>query len=374
MVFLKDILRGDSVRKNTPKRSATRERRNFSIAKKTKKRKLRLQKSRRNPILKPVFEHNWEAYQTFNPAALVEDGKVHLFYRALGEDGLSRLGYATSKDGVSIDERYPDPVFTFYQRPEKRFAQYWDLDYVSGGGWGGSEDPRITKIGDTAHMIFVAFDGTNPPRLALSSISISDILKKKWKWGGVKFISAPGIVDKSGCLFPEKIQGKYAILHRIFPHIYMDFVDNLDFNDGQFLKSEHVIKTRKTYWDSRKIGAGAPPIKTPYGWLLIYYGVDERDPSKYKVGAMLLDIEKPYKVLRRTSQPILEPMEWYETEGHKSGVVYPCGAIVNGGKLFVYYGGADTVVCAASADFSEFLTSLWQDKTPSLKRVRSLSS
>ncbi|PIQ92844.1 glycosidase [bacterium (Candidatus Gribaldobacteria) CG_4_8_14_3_um_filter_42_11] len=331
-----------------------------------------LHKPPKNPIIVPIKEHGWESRQTFNPAVLFEDGKARLLYRAIGEDGVSRLGYAGSYDGINIDERLKEPVFTYSSSaPDYLKAQpYRAFEYVSGGSWAGCEDPRLTRIRDTIYMLFVSFDGWNIPRLAITSIGLEDFLKKRWKWGGVKIISPPGIIDKSGCLFPEKIKGKYVILHRIFPNILIDFVDDLDFKEGQYLKGEYSIKVRKNYWDSRKIGAGAPPIKTKYGWLLIYYGVDNRDPSKYKIGAMLLDLENPVKALYRTDEPILEPIEWYEQEGHKAGIVYPCGAVVIKSKLFVFYGGADTVVCVATANLEEFLQALMHTKKPKLKPVK----
>jgi predicted GH43/DUF377 family glycosyl hydrolase len=195
-------------------------------------------------------------------------------------------------------------------------------------------------------------------------------LERRWKWGGVKIISPPGIIDKSGCLFPEKIKGKYVVMHRIFPNILIDFVDDLEFADGATLQGTYAIKPRKDSWDSRKIGAGAPPIKTNDGWLLIYYAVDERDSSKYKIGAMLLDLKRPQKVLSRSSQPILEPLEWYENEGHKAGIAYPCGAVIKDGDLFVYYGGADSMVCVATANADEFITSLKKDGTPKLRQKK----
>lgn len=114
---------------------------------------------------------------------------------------------------------------------------------------------------------------------------------------------------------------------------------------------------------------GAPPIKTKDGWLLIYYAVDDKDDSQYKIGAMLLDLERPEKVLYRTDQPILSPVEWYENEGHKSGVSYPCGAVVKEGTLYVYYGGADTVVAVASAPIKTFINTLKQTKKPKLRSV-----
>lgn len=235
--------------------------------------------------------------------------------------------------------------------------------YFSGGGWGGVEDPRLTSINDTIFMLYVAmYSGL--PQLAITSIGKSDFLDRKWNWQEPKNISPPGVIIKSGVLFPEKIKGKYAIFYRIFPNIWIDFVDDLDFRGGKYLNGKPCIKIRKNSWDSRKIGAGTPPIKTKYGWLLIYYGVDERDALKYKIGAMLLDLEDPCKVLARPAEPILEPNEWYENRGHKPGIAYPCGAVVKEGELLIYYGGADSVVAVASADFNEFLEALKKEIKP----------
>ena len=102
----------------------------------------------------------------------------------------------------------------------------------------------------------------------------------------------------------------------------------------------------------------AATIKTKDGWLLIYQAVCRRDESRYKMGAMLLDLKDPTKVLARSRNPILEPIAPYENEGWKAGVVYPCGAVVINNRLFVYYGGADMVVCVASAKLNNFVEQL----------------
>ena len=331
-----------------------------------------LKKSEKNPIIAPIKENEWESVQTFNPAAFYEDGRVHLLYRALGSDGVSRIGYALSENGIDIVERLDEPIFTYLKQPVKDGKSLYNLlEYNSGGGWNGSEDPRVTVIDDRVYMFFVAFDGWDIPRLAITSISLDDFLNRKWKWDGVKIISPPGIVDKSGVVFPEKIRGKYVVMHRIFPNILIDFVNDLDFEDGEYLPGKYSIKVRsRKFWDSRKIGAGAPPIKTKKGWLLIYYGVDDKDARRYMIGAMLLDLHNPVKVLVRTDEPILEPTDWYENEGHKAGIAYPCGAVVMSGTLFVYYGGADTVVCVATANLETFLDQLINKEKPKLKTLK----
>jgi beta-1,2-mannobiose phosphorylase / 1,2-beta-oligomannan phosphorylase len=323
-----------------------------------------------NPIIGPNEENEWESWQTFNPAAVYHQDKVHFLYRALGPDGVSRLGYATSSDGIHIEERIKDPVFSITTTLEPKTRNYMrDRPFASGGGWAGCEDPRITILEDKLYLLFVAFDKIGLPRIAITSLRMQDFLARRWKWGGAKIISPPGVIDKSGVLFPEKINGKYVIMHRIFPNILIDFLDDLDFKKQRYLEGGHSINVRLDNWDSRKIGAGAPPIKTKYGWLLIYYAVDNKDDTRYKIGAMLLDLKDPRKVLHRTSKPILEPDYWYENRGHKAGVAYPCGAAVIKGKLFVYYGGADSYVCVASTSFKGMLEKLRRDQPIKLKKV-----
>lgn len=327
-----------------------------------------LDKFRDNPILKPVSGHFWESKAVFNPAALYDRNRIHLIYRAVGNDDMSVLGYASSADGINFDRRSEEPIYRPPRHPGgKRKLKYKSVPlsaYSSGGGgYGGCEDPRLTRIGRKIYMTYVAYDGFGPPRVALTSIATSDFRDRNWQWQDPVIISPPNVVDKNCTIFPEKINGKYVIMHRIFPHILIDFVDSLDFDGSSFLKGEYRISPRPTSWDSRKVGAGAPPIKTEYGWLLIYHAVDDRDPGRYKMGAMLLDLNDPTKVLARTHEPILEPEEPYENEGLKYGVAYPCGAVVFNDNLHVYYGGADMVICMATASVKPFLNDLLEHQT-----------
>lgn len=317
----------------------------------------------KNPIIMPNSINEWESEGTFNPAALYDDGKVHLLYRAVGKNGISCFGYASSKDGFHIEESLSEPAYI----PRKSFEgvsttplQRTDL-YKSGCGWGGCEDPKLTAIDDTIYLTYVAHSGYSHPRVALSSIKRSDFLAKQWNWEEPVLISRPGEINKSGCILPEKVKGQYVIFHRVFPHILIDYRDELSFGNGKWLEAKKKITTRPDMWDSRKLSVGATPIKTEDGWLVIYHAVDDRDDSKYKVGAMILDLHDPSKVLFRTSNPILEPDEHYENEG-KPGVVYPCGAVVLGKELFVYYGGGDKVVCCATTQLDKFIKDVKKDK------------
>jgi predicted GH43/DUF377 family glycosyl hydrolase len=320
-----------------------------------------LDKHPTNPVLTPDPKHSWENEAVFNAAAFYDKGTVYLIYRAVGYGYISVLGYAESKDGVYFGKRLAEPIFTGNQdfdtkKPEATFETA--RNFISGGGYGGCEDPRVTLIDDRLYMIYVAFNGWDPPRLAMTSILYKDFLEHRFLWEKPVLISPPGMVDKSGCILPEKINGKYVIFHRIYPDILIDFVDDLNFDGTRWLKGEFKISPRATMWDSRKVGTGAPPIKTGEGWLMIYQGVTDNDDSKYKIGAMLLDIADPTKVLYRTDHPIIEPTEYYENGLAKFGVVYPCGAVIKDGKLFVYYGGSDSVTCVATANLEEFLNEL----------------
>jgi predicted GH43/DUF377 family glycosyl hydrolase len=320
-----------------------------------------LEKHHKNPILTSRVELPWESQATINPAAVYEKDKVHLAYRAIGDSGLSVVGYAASKDGIHFDERPNEPMYIPREKFEWSGGTTVDSmeKYMSGGGYGGCEDPRLTHIDDKFYLTYVAYDGMNPPRVALSSIPEDDFHAQNWdQWKTPVIISKPGIVDKNACILPEKVNGKYVIFHRIFPHILIDFVDSLDFDGTQYLEGEHKISPTDFGWDSRKVGAGPPPMKTDDGWLLIYHAVDDKNDSQYKMGAMLLDLDDPTKVLYRTQKPILAPTECYENQGFKAGVAYPCGAVIKDNTLFVYYGGADSYVCVATADLPTFLNHL----------------
>jgi len=323
--------------------------------------KIKLKKLAHNPIIKPS-SYSWESKATFNPTAFEHDGIIHIIYRAVGEDDSSVLGYAYTQDGLNIDGR---PTYHVY----KRFFNYNEnlpkIDYISGGGWsGGCEDPRVVLIDDTVYMIFTAFDGWGSVRLALTSIKLEDFKKKKWNWKKAVMISPPGEINKNWVLFPERINGKFAIIHSFYPNILVDYFDSLDEFDGKkFIKSNNTRPVDLSRsWDSWFRGIGPSPIKTKEGWLVLYHAMDHKNPDRYRMGAILLDLNDPTKILYRSKSPILEPEEDYENNGHKWGVVYSCGAVVKNGELIVYYGGADKFVCVASMKLSELIDDLKKDK------------
>ena len=331
---------------------------------------IKLDRAPHNPILKPSERSHWESQATFNPAALYADGKVHLIYRAIGKDDVSVLGYAMSHNGHHIHERLAEPVFAAAKKEIDRSSPA--ADYGSGGGWsGGCEDPRLTLVDNIVYLLYTAFDGWGSIRIALSSISLEDFLNKKWNWEEPVIISPPGEIHKNWVIFPEKINGKYAILHSVSPTVRVDYFNDLNElrAEDKFIESKYVKAGRRKSWDSWVRGAGPPPIKTKKGWLLLYHAMDHTDPNRYKLGAMLLDLNDPTKILHRSSGPVLEPDACYENEGFKAGVVYSCGAVAIDGKLFVYYGGADSVTCVATADLDLFLKELITTGAPKVRGV-----
>ncbi|MCL5006607.1 MAG: hypothetical protein M1153_00450 [Patescibacteria group bacterium] len=301
-----------------------------------------------NPILSPLKNSSWETTATFNPAAIYLENKVHLVYRAMSADNTSVMGYAQSPDGIRISYRSPDPIYT----PREPFEQK-----TQPGGNSGTEDPRLVKIGSKIYMFYTAFDGKNPPRVALTWIKDADFLKRKWNWATPVLISPPGIDDKDACMFPEKIKGKYAIIHRSGDDIDLSFHKNLDFEKDGWLEEYRWVMPRRGFWDSRKVGAAAPPLKTKEGWVLIYHGVSEED-GIYRVGALLVDLHDPTTILGRTDYPLFEPQAVYEKQGIVPNVVFPCGAVLVDKKVFMYYGGADKVAGVATISMKDIINSI----------------
>jgi predicted GH43/DUF377 family glycosyl hydrolase len=300
-----------------------------------------------NPIIMP--ELSWKSKATFNPGAIYLDGRVHIVYRAMSQDSTSVLGYAYSKDGIHIDYRHPEPIYL----PREEFEQKRQP------GNSGCEDPRLTVIGDKIYMCYTAFDAKTPPRVALTWIKADDFLDRKWNWAKPALISPPGLDDKDACIFPEKVKDpgtgeeKYLIIHRIGNGINSALTPSLEFDGKTWIGEYRWITPKKGYWDNVKIGIAAPPIKTKEGWILLYHGVDEE--KTYRVGAILLDPKNPLEVIARTDEPIFEPEETYEKIGIVNNVVFPCGAVTIGDKIYMYYGAADHVTGVATLETEKLL-------------------
>jgi beta-1,2-mannobiose phosphorylase / 1,2-beta-oligomannan phosphorylase len=298
-------------------------------------------------LLAPRPGVEWEAKAIFNPAAIEVDGVIRIVYRAMSRDNTSVFGYAESKNGIDIDYISPDPIYV----PRESFEE----KRVPNGN-SGCEDPRLTRIGDTIYMYYVAYNGVTPPAVAETHIAIADFAARKWHWSSPKLVTADGVDDKDACLHPEKIGEKYFLFHRVNRNICGDYGSSPQFPERNAFRNIPILLPRPGMWDGLKVGISVPPIKTPKGWLLLYHGVSVH--SRYRVGAALLDPSDPTKVLSRTAEPLLEPKEAYELSGQVSFVVFPCGAVVRGDTIHMYYGGGDSVISVASLSMKKLLKSL----------------
>jgi predicted GH43/DUF377 family glycosyl hydrolase len=288
-----------------------------------------------NPILEPIGIHKWESKRVFNAGVIAADKKIHILYRAMGQDGVSRIGYAASSDGYHIDERLPLPIF----------------EPASEAETDGCEDPRLTLLDDTLYMAYTAFGkyaNHQVYQIALTSISLRDFLGKQWKWGERRF-AFPGIHNKDAIIFPRKIDGKYIMFHRFEPDVCVARSDELQ----RWYDLKFVLGPRLKSWDSWKVGAAGPPIELNEGWLLIYHGVSV--DKVYSLGVALLDKNNPEEILFRSKKSILSPAEDYERLGKVPNIVFSCGNIFKDNRVLVYYGGADSVLCVATYDLCELL-------------------
>ena len=301
---------------------------------------------RGNPIIAPEQGQSWEAYGTFNPTAVNSDGEIHLLYRAVGANQISRIGYARTSNGTEVSIRSSNPVL----EPTAEWEEF------------GCEDPRITPIDGTFFVTYTAYSRRGP-RIALAETK--DFMHFH-KYGLV----GPDRNDKDCVIFPARINGRVAMLHRIQSEVQIAYFNSFEalresreFWNGylRHYRDYEVIKPLFS-WERRKVGSGPPPIKTERGWLLIYHGVSI--DRVYRAGAILLDLDEPSRVLARTRRPILEPDMECEKHGIVPNVIFPDGAVIRGGELFVYYGGADRVCCAASAPLDEFLDELEAQSLP----------
>jgi predicted GH43/DUF377 family glycosyl hydrolase len=290
-----------------------------------------------NPIISPRPSMLWEAHGTFNPASIELGGSTHILYRAVSADNISTIGYASSSDGLSIDERSDKPIY------------FPRADFESKG----CEDPRTMVIGSKVYMTYTAYDGA-VPRVAVSSIATTDFLKKRWAaWAKPEIITPQGIANKDSAILPELVNGKYMIFHRVNNCVCADFVNSLDFSKEKVTRCIEIIVPRRGMWDGGKVGISAPPVKTPAGWLLLYHGVSWS--TTYRVGAVLLDLKDPTVIKARTAVPLFEPKEEYERKGVVPNVVFPCGMDIHNRMAYIYYGAGDDVVGVATVKMTDLL-------------------
>lgn len=331
-------------------------------------------------ILKPS-ELKFENCGVLNPACIRVGDEVHMFYRALNNKKRSTIGYCRLKGPLKLVERYKKPVL---------FSEY---EYEK-----NLEDPRIVFLDGKYYLTYVAYDGYNV-RLAYA---ISEDLKNWEKKGLILpdmtydkaedyfracrlklkeryFLFESYFKDKVGkdvllwnkdhFFFPKKINGNFALIHRILPDIqviyFKDFIDITPRFWKNYLKNlcDYVVLQSKYWFESRNIGGGCPPIETDKGWLLIYHAVDDMDIGKiYRAGAALLDKKNPIRVIGHLNYPLISPDKPWEKRGYVNNVVFPTGTAIFGKKLYIYYGATDRYIAAASVNLDELLQELQKER------------
>ncbi len=332
---------------------------------------MKFEKYECNPILSANEKNEWESLGVLNPAVCYDDGKFIMLYRAAGHDKehVIRLGKAVSDDGIHFKRCSDEPFFA-------PFPYEADAGCV--------EDPRLIKMGDCYYMTYASrlfapgqyWKPDNkptytPPQVCPAAVRENQsVTHLAYTYDFKSFKKLGRITDsrfdnRDVIIFPEKVGGRYAMLSRPLewkgegygtdvPSMWITFSDDmLEWNHCKPL----LLAKPEQKWESKKIGASCPPIKTEEGWLLIYHGVDRED-GVYRVGAMLLDLNDPSKITARTAEPLMEPECDYELNGFYNGCVFPTAAIKHGEKLYIYYGASDKYCCLATCSFGELIKHL----------------
>lgn len=273
------------------------------------------------------FDKSDPCLDASDPRVICYDGNNYL-------TTLSYLRLVSSIDGIHFNEEtYYPPIFG-----------RGELESF------GIEDCRVTSMEDGFWLTFT--------EVSPVAVGVGLMYTTNWKdFERYGMIFPPH--NKDCALFEEKINGRYYALHRpSSPELGGNYIwlaespDRLHWGNHQC-----VATTRINMWDSARVGAGASPIKTPYGWLEIYHGADHN--NRYCLGALLLDLENPSRVLARSHQPIMEPVMPYEQTGFFGNVVFTNGHVVDGDEITIYYGASDEVICGAKFLISEILDSLY---------------
>lgn len=296
-------------------------------------------RSPHNPIIQ-ARDIPYPANSVFNAGATLLRGETLLLMRVEDRRGISHFTAARSKDGVS-DWRI-DPAPTLAPDPMQHPEEVW-----------GIEDPRVTRIEelDAWAVLYTAYSRGGP---LVSLATTRDFVSFERK--GV--VMPPE--DKDAALFPVRFGGRWAMLHRpvtafqdVGAHIWISFSPDMKhWGDHQIL-----LPARKgAWWDANKIGLSPPPLETPEGWLILYHGVrSTASGCIYRLGLALLDLEDPRRVVMRSDEWVFGPQEPYETVGDVDKVVFPCGWIVQGDTVRLYYGAADRCIALATADLCDML-------------------
>jgi predicted GH43/DUF377 family glycosyl hydrolase len=305
-----------------------------------------------------------------NPAAVLHDGLIYLFYRAvaLHPANYSRILIATCMpQGIQFNFTRLDQVALEPQEPYELWAN---------GQGGGVEDPRITRLEQQYYMTYTAYgthEGQTAPRIALAQ---SQDLFHWQRLGLLDFspltiAAAAGpttydlnaLPNKDAVLFPEKVNGRYVLLHRPMFEPETGIAQSiwLSWSSDLVHWSDHQLVLAPVFaWERLKVGAGTQPLRIKDGWLLFYHGVEgssDGDPNRrYHAGVLILAHDDPAQIVYHSPQPVLSPQLLEETNGVVNNVVFPCAAVVLPvGQILVFYGMGDRAIGLATTRLPEEL-------------------
>lgn len=320
----------------------------------------------KNPLITKHGVFTWSKGSVLNPTVLFENNKFRMLYRAtndvfINKPGkyISSIGYAESSDGVNFEIRDNPVIF-----PEEDYEMNL-----------GCEDPRLTKIKDTYYCFYTAV-GFGPKEISkgrqirIALATTKDPQLKSWTKRGI--VGPKNSTSKAACLFPELINGKMVFLYTLASDnpkstimiTEFESEDELlntppqkifDFNEKGYEKNILLGPSTNSF---RGPEVGAVPIKTDTGWLLIFCPENETKSPLWEIGAALLDLNNPKKVLSVLKEPILSPATVEETDGVVNNVTFPEGAVVKDGILYVYYGSGDQGICLATCRLKDLLKEL----------------
>jgi predicted GH43/DUF377 family glycosyl hydrolase len=338
-----------------------------------------------NPIVVPGL-YPWRRACTFNPGVIRHNDRFWMFERAAGQlrPFHCYIGALVSDDGIHFDHVSPEPVLT----PE-----------MCGSKHGSVQDPRLARIDDTFYMTFAYrpfawsshptgtgvpeshesdFPGVErtpsdpakpgsgnvvggrPDNFTRTGLAVSgDLLS----WRFHSWITPADIDDRDVILFPEKINNQFVVLRRPLQYVGERFGTTgpsmwISTSTDLARWSEPTFLARAEYdWEDNRIGGSTPPIRTDQGWLVLYHGVQTLDPTTrhvvYRLGAMMLDLNDPTRVIARCPHPLMVPQTYYEKFGlYIPDVIFPSANVVVDDTLMLYYGVCDTAIALARTKLS----------------------
>jgi predicted GH43/DUF377 family glycosyl hydrolase len=342
-----------------------------------------LEVKREGVLLKPS-ELSFENHGVLNPAAVIHDGFINLLYRATNKANFSTIGRCILESPTKIAMRFNHPVII----PTEVYESH------------GIEDPRITPFEGYYLLSYTAYDGHNArgglmtssdlasfhhegiltPQITYKEFSLCLECFKNLNPKYLRFVrlfnkragsgSLENMIlwDKDVVFFPERINGKMAMLHRIYPDIQVAYFNHWSeltyayWKDYLFKIPEHIVIAGKMSFENSYVGAGCPPIMTSEGWLLIYHGVaDSAFGYVYSTGAALLQANDPTIELGRLKVPLFTPSEDYELFGVTTNVVFPVGSTIQNERLYIYYGAADKRIAVVSVVLQELINTILND-------------